>query len=64
LLAGFIDEYLMLKAIDSDEQGNYYEVGQANSISNKIKLANDANLKTGNILTFYVKGEYNNGTTE
>lgn len=35
----------MLKAIDNDSQGNYYEVGQANSISNKIKLADDAELK-------------------
>lgn len=34
--------------------------GQANSISNKIKLADDAKLKVGDILTFYVRGEWSN----
>ena len=51
---------MLLKAIDNDEQGQFYEVGQANEISNKIKLANDAKIKAGSILTFYVRGVYSN----
>lgn len=52
--------WVLLKAINDDEQGQYYEVGQANSISNKIRLANDAYIKAGSILVFYVKGEWSN----
>ena len=50
----------MLKAYTSDTEGNYYEAGQADSISDKIQLAGDANLKAGDILTFYVRGVYSN----
>lgn len=39
------ENWVLLKAIDDDEQGQYYEVGQANSISNKIRLASDAEIK-------------------
>lgn len=54
------ENWVLLKAVDNDNQGQYYEVGQAGSISNKIKLASDAQLKQGDILTFYVKGEWSN----
>ena len=37
--------WVLLKAVDNDNQGQFYEVGQANELSNKIKLANDAKIK-------------------
>ena len=54
------NEYMLLKAIDNDEQGQFYEVGQADNISNKIKLAANAYAKAGSILVFIVKGERSN----
>lgn len=39
---------------------NITKFGQTNDISNKIQLAADAQLKAGDILTFYIKGEYDN----
>lgn len=61
LLAGYLDEDLMLKKMrENDTRWNYCEVGQANEVSNKIKLADDANLKAGDKLTFYVRGVYSN----
>lgn len=51
---------MLLKAIDNDEQGQFYEVGQADNISNKIKLAANAYAKAGSILVFTVKGEWSN----
>lgn len=39
------ENWVLLKAINVDTEGQYYEVGQAGSVSNKIKLANDAYIK-------------------
>lgn len=52
--------WVLLKAVNVDTEGQYYEVGQANTISNKIQLAADAYIKAGSTLVFSVKGEYSN----
>lgn len=36
---------MLLKAVDNDKQGQFYELGQTNKLSNKIKLASDAEIK-------------------
>jgi len=39
------ENWVLLKAINVDTEGQYYEVGQDNSLSNKIRLASDAEIK-------------------
>lgn len=51
--------------VSSDEQGtdgHYVEVGEVNSVSNKIKSTRDWSLKVGDILEIVVRGEYSNDT--
>lgn len=52
---------MLKKMSENDTRWNYCEIGQANEINNKIKLADDANFKAGDKLTFYVRGVYSNG---
>lgn len=47
---------MLLKAVDNDSQGQYYEVGQANELSNKIRLATDAKIKARKYLNVLCKG--------
>lgn len=49
-----LDNEVLIKATDKDSQGNYYEVGTAGTISNKIQLTSDWQLLAGDILTIYV----------
>lgn len=51
------------KADTSYTEGHYYEVGQADSISNKIEITSDWQLKAGDKLILYVRGEYNESAT-
>ena len=44
---------------DDLDTGHYSEVGENDSISNKIKITGDWNLTTGDNLEFIVRGEYN-----
>lgn len=51
--------------VSSDEQGtdgHYVEIGEVNSVSNKIMTTTDWILKVGDILEIVVRGEYSNVT--
>ena len=55
-------ERLALSSDDAGTDGHYREIGDADSISNKIKTTTDWQLETGDILTLVVRGEYNANT--
>lgn len=55
-------ERLILSSDEQGADGHYVEVGEANSISNKIKITTDWNLKIGDVLELIVRGEYVNDT--
>ena len=47
--------------LSSDEQGtdgHYVEIGEANSVSNKIKMTTDWSLQEGDVLDLVVRGDY------
>ena len=54
----------LIKANTADTEGHYYEVGTANSTSNKINIATDwfNSVKdkpgAGDIFEFVIRGEY------
>lgn len=52
-------ERLILSSDTAGTDGHYLEVGEADSISNKIKTTSDWSLEKGDILTLVVRGEYN-----
>lgn len=59
-----LDVYLngerLLKSTDNvGTDGHYLEVGDIESISNKIKTTTDWNLEKGDVLDLVVRGEYN-----
>ena len=56
----FNGERLMLSSDDIGTDGHYQEVGDKDSISNKIKLTTDWNTEAGDVFEFVVRGEYNN----
>lgn len=62
LLVFYLGELLNLSTDGSDEEGSYSEVGNAGTISNKIKLTSDWNASTGDKFTFLVKGDFENDT--
>lgn len=51
-------ERLIKSSDDAGTDGHYCEVGDTESISNKIKTTTDWNLKSGRILEFIVRGEW------
>ena len=51
-------ERLLLSSDDTGTDGHYREVGDANSISNQIKLTTDWNASSGDYFEFVVRGEY------
>ena len=57
-----LDVYLngekLIKATSSDDEGHYYEVGDADSISNQIKITSDWSLESGDYFDFVVRGEW------
>ncbi len=55
-------ERLILSSDDAGTDGHYREVGEANSISNKIKLTSDWGAGASDSFIFVVRGEYSNDT--
>ena len=58
----YMGQLLLLSSDDAGTDGHYREVGEANSISNKIKLTTDWSAETGEYFKFVVKGVYENDT--
>ena len=53
-------EKLLLSSDAAGTNGHYQEVGEANAISNQIKLTSDWGAETGEYFEFVIRGEYNN----
>lgn len=51
-------EKLLLSSDDAGTDGHYREVGEANAVSNQIKLTSDWGAETGEYFEFIVRGEY------
>lgn len=51
-------ERLLLSSDEADTDGHYVEVGEADSISNKIKITSDWAVEAGMTFEFVVRGEY------
>lgn len=54
----YMGQLLLLSSDDAGADGHYREVGEANSISNKIKLTTDWSASKGEYFKFVVKGVY------
>ena len=58
----YMGQLLLLSSDDAGTDGHYREVGEADSISNKIKLTTDWSADKGEYFKFVVKGVYTNET--
>ena len=58
----YMGQLLLLSSDDEGTDGHYVEVGEADSLSNKIKLTSDWAAETGEYFKFVVKGVYENET--
>ena len=58
----YMGQLLLLSSDDAGTDGHYREVGEADSLSNKIKLTTDWSAETGEYFKFVVKGVYINET--
>lgn len=58
----YMGQLLLLSSDDAGTDGHYCEVGEADSLSNKIKLTTDWSAETGEYFKFVVKGVYENET--
>lgn len=56
----YMGQLLLLSSDDAGSDGHYREVGEADSLSNKIKLTTDWSAETGEYFKFVVKGVYEN----
>ena len=54
--------FLKLARDGTKASGSYIEVGEAETISNKIKITDDWNAESGDCFEFIVKGVYSNET--
>ena len=54
----YMGQLLLLSSDDEGTDGHYREVGEADSISNKIKLTSDWSADKGEYFKFVVKGVY------
>lgn len=54
----YMGQLLLLSSDDVGTDGHYTEVGEADSISNKIKLTTDWSAETGEYFKFVIKGAY------
>ena len=54
--------FLKLARDGTKASGSYIEVGEAETISNKIKITDDWNAESGDCFEFIVKGVYTNDT--
>ena len=58
----YMGQLLLLSSDDVGTDGHYQEVGEVDSLSNKIKLTSDWSAETGEYFKFVVKGVYENDT--
>lgn len=58
----YMGQLLLLSSDDAGTDGHYREVGEADSISNKIKLTTDWSADKGEYFKFVVKGVYEDDT--
>lgn len=58
----YMGQLLLLSSDDAGTDGHYREVGEADSISNKIKLTTDWSADKGEYFKFVVKGVYEDET--
>lgn len=58
----YMGQLLLLSTDDAGTDGHYREIGEADSISNKIKLTTDWSASKGEYFKFVVKGVYENET--
>lgn len=58
----YMGQLLLLSSDDAGTDGHYCEVGETDSLSNKIKLTSDWSAETGEYFKFVVKGVYENET--
>ena len=56
----YMGELLILSSDDAGSDGHYREVGEANAVSNKIKLTTDWAAEANEYFEFIVRGEYSN----
>lgn len=54
----YMGEKLLLSSDDSGTNGHYREVGEANAVSNQIKLTTDWGAEANEYFEFIVRGEY------
>ena len=45
----------LIKAVDSDNQGHYYEVGTQGNLSNTITITDDWSAKAGDVFEFTIR---------
>ena len=60
----YMGQLLLLSSDDVGTDGHYQEVGEVDSISNKIKLTSDWSAETGEYFKFVVKGVYSDDTSK
>lgn len=58
----YMGQLLLLSLDDAGTNGHYVEVGEVDSLSNKIKITTDWSAETGEYFKFVVKGVYTNET--
>lgn len=54
----YMGELLTISSDDAGTDGHYREVGEANAVSNQIKLTTDWGAEIGEYFEFVVRGEY------
>ena len=54
----YMGELLILSSDDAGSDGHYREVGEANAVSNQIKLTSDWCCDSGEYFEFIIRGEY------
>lgn len=54
----YMGELLILSSDDAGSDGHYREVGEANAVSNQIKLTSDWGAEANEYFEFIVRGEY------
>lgn len=58
----YMGQLLLLSSDDAGTDGHYQEVGEVDSLSNKIKITTDWSAEQGEYFKFVVKGVYENDT--
>ena len=59
----YMGQLLLLSSDDVGTDGHYQEVGEVDSLSNKIKITTDWSAETGEYFKFVVKGVYGDDTS-